>query len=315
MLLAGMDAMVAKNDQKAAQFFAHALNRNPRSRLARLFVLELALRRNDVRHAVLDMTLLGRLLPDAATAFVPELARMAQDPRTRRALAPTLRADPVMLALVLHYLADKGASPALVLQLAGSRVGPPPRELADWREALLRSMLERGNFDAAHRLWAAFAGLKDDVPEGIYDGSFQGRPGFAPFNWTFSSSETGAAERDRGGGLHVEYYGRVPGDLASQVLTLPPGRYRFAFNAEGDLRDAQHRLFWRVQCYRKDPTTLLDIPIANVTFAGRTIAGDFMVPADCPGQWLKLVGEPTEFPKNESVTIREVRVQRIGNRA
>lgn len=311
MLLAGIDRLVTNDDQQAKQFLTHALARNPRSELTRLLMLEVDLRTGDVQRAVSDMTILGRLLPNSQTVFVPELARMARDPRTSRTLAPTLRSDPIMLAGVLRYLAENGASPRLVLELAGAvPIAPPGRDIPDWREPLLRAMVGRGDFAGAKRLWTAFAGIKQEPRgEAIYDQRFRGLPGLPPFNWALSSSEIGAAEPDRSGGLQVEYYGRTPGELAAQLVVLAPGRYRLAFRAEGEIKDPQHRLFWKVQCPGKDGAVLAEIPIANISYAGRTIAGDFSIPADCPAQWLRLVGQPTEFPKIESVVIREVRIQ------
>jgi hypothetical protein len=315
MLVGGVSALVANDTGKARQLLAHALDRNPRSELARLLMLELDLRTKDVHRAVSDMTILGRLLPDVQTVFVPELARLARDPRTSEALAPTLRSDPRILAKVLRYLAENGASPASILKLAGRvPTAAPPEEIEDWREPLLRAMVARGDIQNARHLWAVFAGMKQVPSDGgtVYDGSFRGLPGLPPFNWTFKAADFGAAERNKKGGLEVEYYGRDPGELATQLIALAPGRYRLAFRAEGDIHDTQHRMFWRVQCARADNARLIDLPAADLVFSGRTIAGDFNVPADCTTQWLKLVGEPTEFPKIENMTVRQVQIARLG---
>jgi hypothetical protein len=315
LLVGGIRALQLKDEGKARQLLQHALARNPRSEFTRLLRLELDLRSGDVRRAVFDMTILGRLLPDVQTIFVPELARLARDPRTTQALAPTLRTDPRMLAAVLHYMADNGASPALVLKLAGRiPIGPPPEDRDDWREPLLKAMVAKGDAQDARKLWAAFAGMKEASTEGgaIYDDAFRGLPGLPPFNWALNASEIGAAERNKNGGLEVEYYGREPGELAAQLIALAPGRYRMAFRVEGEIQDPQHRLFWRVYCARPDNVMLVEVPIANVTFAGKTLGGDFSVPTDCPAQWLKLVGEPTEFPKIESVTVRRIQIVSSG---
>ena len=199
LLVGGIRALQAKDEAKARQLLQHALARNPRSEFTRLLMLELDLRAGDVRRAVFDMTILGRLLPDVQTVFVPELARLARDPRTAQTLAPTLRTDPGMLAAVLHYLADNGTSPALVLQLAGRiPVGPPPEDVDDWREPLLKAMVARGDALGARRLWAAFAGMKGSSTGGgaIYDDAFRGLPGLPPFNWALNASDIGAAERN-----------------------------------------------------------------------------------------------------------------------
>ena len=43
--------------------------------------------------------------------------------------------------------------------------------------------------------------------------------------------------------------------------------------------------------------------------------GEVNVPAACSGQWLKLVGVPTEFPKVENLTIREIGIQPVAGQS
>ena len=309
LLATGIARLVKHDNRRADALIGRALARNPRSRLARLFMLEVELRADDFAGAASDMTILSRLLPDVEKLFIPELARFARDPQTRSALRRTVRSDPQVFGRLLYHLAQKGDDPAIVLQLAGDSPPLPGPDEPDWRQALLTAMIARGEVAPAQALWHRISGAgTPDARNRVYDGSFQGLPGFPPFNWTFSSSDIGAAERERRGGLQVEYYGRTAGELASQLIVLPPGPYRITVRAEGDLSTAEHRILWRMQCVRTD-TRIFELPLANITYAGRTIAGDFAVPKNCPAQWLKLVGEPTEFPKIENVLIRDVRIQ------
>ena len=311
--LTGLDLLIRKDNRGAKRFLDHALARNPRSRIARLFMLEVDLRAGAVARAAQDMAILSRLLPDVQKVFVPELARLARDPQTSLALQRTLRSDPRLLNQVLQHLAANGARPELVLRLAGNPILPvTDLDPVDWRQTLLSAMVARGDVMRAYRLWSIFSGVKSaNARPGVYDGDFRGSAGLPPFDWNFASSEMGAAERDRTGGLQVEYYGRTAGDLASQLVVLPAGRYRISFHAEGDLSSPQHRLIWRMQCLGSN-TQLFEFPLAGITYAGRTLAGDFSVPAHCPAQWLKLVGDPTEFPKIENVLIRNLRIQPLG---
>lgn len=311
-LLAGIDGLIAKDNRLARLHLTRALARNPRNRLSRLFMLELELRAHDPAGAAQDMTILSRLMPDVQKVFVPELARLARDPQTNRGLRDTLRSDPVMLASVLDNLAANRADPDLVLWLAGDSAGAVNGDVADWRRTLLNAMVGRDDVDRARQLWAGFSGVDAaKVSGGVYDADFAGLPGLPPFNWDLSSSEMGAAERDRKGGLQVEYYGRTRGELAAQMLTLSPGAYRLLVRAEGDLDTPQHRLVWRVLC-SKSNAVVAELPLAKITYAGRTLAGNFTIPKGCDAQWLKLFGEPTEFPKIENVLIRTVRIQKIG---
>jgi hypothetical protein len=313
-LLEGMNALFRRQDARANALLAEALARNSRSRLARLFILEVQLRRGQAAAAARNMAILTRLMPDAQQVFVPELARMARDPRTSRALRQALRTDRRLHSMVLQHLAERGADTNLILRIASDLPGAAPDPaVTDWRGTLMSKLVEKGDIARAYALWRAFTGVRGDAPQ-VYDGSFEGRPGLPPFNWRLASSEMGAAEPARRGGLEVQYYGRTGGELAAQMLMLTPGRYRIGFYAEGDLNTPQHRLIWRIQCHGSNQT-ILELPLANITYAGRTVVAAFQVPERCRGQWLRLVGEPTEFPKIENVLIRNLRIQPVGGAA
>jgi hypothetical protein len=242
---------------------------------------------------------------------VPELARMAQNPKTRPTLRQMLESDPRMLELVLNHLATKGDDPDIVLQLAGN-LRTANADVGDWRQALMDLLVNKGDIARARRLWSYFGGGTGKADGNlIYDGDFEGQPGLPPFNWRLSSGNAGVAEMDRSKSLEVEFYGRSDAELASQLLALTPGPYRLSFHAEGDLKGPAHRIIWRVQCL-DGKTTPLELPLARITYAGRNVAVAFTIPPGCPGQWLRLIGEPTEFPKNESVSIRNLKLQKIG---
>jgi hypothetical protein len=313
-LIEGMNSLFRRQDKRAAEMLSHALARNARSRLARLFMLEVQLRQGQAGAAARNMAILTRLMPDAQQLFVPELARMAQDRRTSTALRQALRTDRRLHSMVLQHLAERGANVELILRIASDLPGAPADpSITDWRGTLMQSLVTKGDIGRAYRLWRSFSGVKDQEA-GVYDGNFEGRPGLPPFNWKLASSEMGAAEPARRGGLEVQYYGRTAGELASQLLMLEPGRYVIAFHAEGDLKDPQHRLVWRINCHGSNQS-VLELPLADITYAGRTVASRFEVPERCRGQWLRLMGEPTEFPKIENVLIRELRIQRARGEA
>jgi len=312
-LVGGIERLLKRDNRGAERFLARALARKPRSRISRLFMLELELRSGNVQGAVSDMTILVRLLPDVEKLFIPQLARFARDPQTRPTLDRIIRSDPPLFSRLLQHMAARPSNADIVLQLASKGAPPVVPEQPDWRETLLNTLVANGQVARAYQQWQRFLGK--DAPDHsnlIYDGSFGGLPGLRPFNWNFTASDLGVAERQKRGGLEVQYYGRTAGELASQLLVLQPGNYRFGFRAEGDLSDDQHRLLWRLQCVKSD-AQIFELPLAKITYAGRSVAGNFTVPAKCPAQWLKLVGDPTEFPKIENVVIRSVGIQQRGS--
>jgi hypothetical protein len=309
-LVAGFRAHKAGKAAEAEALLTEARNRNPRSRAARLILLERYLRTGRVKEAALEVALLTRVMPRSGQYLIPGLARFAEDPKASAALADVLRSNPSMQGDVLEHLAGTGASPDMIIRLANSLPPGTGEEDTRWQRILLSSMIERGDVDRAFAIWARYAGAPaSGRKSGLYDGRFEGLPGSPPFNWALVANNAGVAERSKAASLQVEYYGRAPAELATQLLTLQPGKYRLSFRAEGEAKDGGS-LNWILSCNRSNQA-IQTVKIQNVTYAPRVIAGEFVIPAGgCPAQWLKLLGTPSEFPDTQSVAISDMRIDR-----
>jgi hypothetical protein len=313
-LLAALDSLIRGEEARAERLLIEARRRNPRAQVPRILLLDRHLRAGRMQQAASEITAIGRLVPGTTQVLVPQLAKFAKDPKTRGPLAQVIKSDPNIRRVLLDHLAANGADPEVVLGLSGPiqplTGGVPPPE---WQRLLLSSMVEKGNIKEAHLLWRRFVGASGDESEpAVYDGNFQRLPGPPPFSWELITSAAGAAEPSKASGLQVEYYGRADARLASQLLTLKPGRYRLTFRATGDTPERGSNVFWRVSC-QPSTTELAAIPIANLSYAPKQIGGDFIVPATgCAGQWLRLTGTPAEFPTAHSITISNLRVQPAG---
>lgn len=311
-LLAGLSALIAERPAEAAPLLEEARRRNPRSRVTRLLLLDRYIRTGDVERAAAEISVLGRLMPAVNRVLVPELAKFATRSDSGPIVARVLRSDPGLQDRVLEHLAANGASPETVLRLAPVDLPPSgPGNTPGWQARLLQGLVDRGEFARARSLWARFAGLGEEaLGQGVYDPRFQGRPGPAPFNWAFSGGSAGAADPAKGGGLQVEYYGRQGAELASQLLMLPPGRYRVAFRASGNTPGTESAVSWRIACHPAG-AAIASVPIHKLTYTPRLISGDFTVPRGaCPAQWLRLTGTPSEFPAAHSVTITDFDIRR-----
>jgi hypothetical protein len=310
--VAGLAALVRGDENAAGPLLEEARRRNPRSRAARLLLLDRRLRAGRVEEAAAEIGAIGRLMPQARSVLVPELARFVKDPKTRMSLAAVLRNDPEMKRDLLEHLASKGTEPDLVLQLAGGNpVVAPGGEHPRWQQLLISSLIERNDFADARALWSRFAGVPIPKEQTVYDGSFQRRPGPPPFNWQFASSAAGVAEPNKANELQVEYYGRAEGEFASQLLMLTPGTYQISFRASGDTPDKGSILSWRVACV-PSKSEVGSVPITRLSYAPRLVSGRFVVPAaGCSAQWLRLIGTPAEFPTPQSMTISQVKVAKV----
>lgn len=312
LMFAGMRALGANDLAGAERALVEARERNPRLRLARMALVGLYLRLNRVPEATAEIAALVRILPEAGNALVPELARLAMSKDTRPALAAALGADPLM-AQVLDHLVRNNADPALVLELGARQPLDANGNFAAWQAGVIRRLVDAGDLARAQSVWRSFAGLREPGGSLIYDPEFRGLPGGEPFNWMLSSSNVGSAERAPGGGLDVDFFGRVSGPLASQLLVLQPGRYRLSLRAEGSADAQGSRLLWRLSC-RGGPA-LLELPLQDITYTPRALVGSFSVAAaGCPAQTIELRGLAGEFPARQAVKITDLKLESEGGR-
>jgi hypothetical protein len=310
-LLEALKALARGENARAERLLVEARRRNPRSRMTRLILLDRYMRSGRIPQAAEEITVLNRLIPAASDVLVPELAKFARDPATRPALVDVLSSDPGLRERVLTNLAMGGADPELVTGLAAA-AGGGSGENQPWQEAMIASLVGRGEIARAYRIWSALPGVRPQEG-GLYDPRFQGLPGPPPFNWKLTAGNAGVAERGQGGGLQVEYYGRAPLELASQMLRLAPGRYRLAARVEGDASGEGARLAWRLQC-AGGGAEIASLPLRGINYSPRVVGAEFTVSPGCAVQTLRLDGTPSEFPEAQNVTVGEISISRAGTR-
>jgi hypothetical protein len=307
--LAAVDALSKGNEEEGERLLLESRRRDPRSRSARLILLDRYLRTNRVPEAGVEIAALNRLMPRAGEVLIPQLALMVREPRTGASLVKVLANEPELQQAVLEKLAASGADPALILRVAASsRATAGTSAGLPWQRALLDKLIDQNDLGRAHSLWRSFAGLPaGGADKGVYDGDFRGAPGAPPFNWRLTSAEAGVADRVKTPALQVDFYGRADIVLASQLLLLKPGRYRLQFRAEGDAKGEGSQLVWTIAC-TGSKAQLLSLPLRDVDYTPRGLSGEFTVPAGCAGQWLRLSGTAGEFPKGQSATIAQLRI-------
>lgn len=301
-LVQGALAERAGDMARAEVLLTEARFRNPRSNAARYLLADVWLRQGKVVQGLTEMAVLSRLFPEASVQLVPALSAYAQSPGAPDRLARILKTNPQLKRPLLNALASDRANAGLVLDLAGSDVRSTDKEANRWKEKLLRAFVSAGAYQQAYDLWRAFAGLPKGAAPLLYNGDFNKTGAPPPFNWTYISGPAGFAEPDKDR-LRVLYYGRQDAPLASQLLLLAPGSYRFAVAVSGS--PAAGALVWTVTCVgAKSP--LMQLDVASGTSA------PFTIPTGCPAQTLALGGHLQEVPKDTDIQMGSARIERVG---
>jgi hypothetical protein len=305
-LVRGVEAQLAGDQSLAEQAFKAALRRSPRSRAAHYFLADHYLRTNQADAGLAELARLTRLVPNGIAAVAPYYASYAKAPGGAPRVKAMLRAHPEFGPDVLSALATDAANADLVLYLArgrGDTSGEPPA----WHGKLVESLVAAGQYPKARTVWATLSGQQAAAEQGLFDSQFSGNKAPPPFNWTLLSTASGLAEGEGQGRLHIIYYGRDNATLASQTLTLKPGRYRLGFEVEGGSQSLSS-LVWKLRCL-PSKKSLASLGLAS----GRRVSGDFAVPADCPAQLLELSGVAPEFPQTVDVTVRGLALSKVAS--
>lgn len=276
------------------QYLRVALLRNPRSREARIYLLELLVDQRRAAEAIEQIEVLSVLMPDRRGFLQSNLLYLATLPETREETLLSLK-DQGSKALLLRNLANAGASASMILDTYQSfddfRLGEDSDAMiSSWVSPLIRS----GDYDGAKRVWSFFhPSAKSELF--VYDSAFDGRLG-PPFGWKVYNGQNGYA-RFSENGLVGEFFGRRRAILADQTLLLRPGSFAVSFANTEDTS----ALRVKIDCLTAGNLMNEQIEQAVVL--------NFQVPSNgCEAQNLQIIGWPREPPRTVSYRIGAIEI-------
>lgn len=300
-LVRGVRAQLAGDEGLATRAFVAARWRDGRSLPARYFLADQYLRSGEARHGLGEVAALARLSPGGVASLGPYIAAYSRDRSNWPQVRALLRSEPLLEDSALTAMAADPAKAETVLALANpARTGPK----SPWLQPLLASLAGARQYAKARTIWSQVSGVPAGAGGLLFDARFTNSRAPPPFNWALASSTVGLAERQPGKGLHAIFYGQEDGTLASQLLVLPPGRYRLVTNAAG-LPDHAALLRWTATCAGSNSA----IGSAPLDIAAKR-PWQFDVPARCDAQRLELSGTAGDVPQQVEVTIRSVALAR-----
>ncbi|MEJ6010334.1 hypothetical protein [Novosphingobium aquae] len=284
-----------------AKLLTEALRRNPRSREARYFLMRHALGSGDLNGAVGHIAVLNRLTNGVTDQLMPGLGAAIRSEKQVDEAVTALAPHPELLEPFLKGFSAKAKPAALSTRLVqrlprSSFANPAVRRQA------IRLLISAQAFTQARGLWgagAASSGL-------IHSPDFSDTKAPPPFNWDLRADATGAAERDPAGGLAIDYFGRTPGPLVSQLLTLAPGTYkaRLDYRTTGGTPGA---LGVQMTCAGKD-LRVFDQPLTGAAGVSQALVVTFTVPQGCPGQQLAIAGRMQESRDSQQALVQKLDV-------
>jgi hypothetical protein len=285
-----------------AALLREALRRNPRSRESRLMLMRHAVGTGDLKGAIDELTVLNRLNGGAIEQLMVGLGSAISSERQIDEAVAALKPHPELYRPFVRGFRQAKKPGALAVRLVPQL---PPAALADRqvRSDAIQLMIDAQAFAQARKLWGV--GLAAKPGELVFSPDFADSKAPPPFNWELTENSTGVAERVAGAGISARYYGRTPGPLARQLLTLGPG----AYTASVDYRTTDGVpgiMALQIRCTGSNlllGERLLDGKLG----AERVTSLGFTVPdAACSGQTINLAGRPAETRDPQEVAVRSI---------
>jgi hypothetical protein len=307
-LILGHQQLLDGQGRRAVATLETGQRLDPRQRLIHLLLLDRYLRTGRYADAAAQFSVSARLVGPAQGPIATAMARMSMAPETHEAVRRTLRTDPALERAVLVALAKSDTDPAAIFALASPTARREAGDIASWGPVLVNRLVAKGHYAAARMVWQTVYGLSAaQAASPVFDAGLRKLPGSPPFNWTLVAGSLGAADIGNGS-LSVDYYGRDTGDLASQLLVLRPGAYRFGFTVDGSNTAAGPSLSWSLRCVTGSKAELMNAAVAGTGMRHHVSTG-FTVPSNCPAQQLVLNGTAGEFPAPINVALRDLEMR------
>ena len=303
-LVRGVHAQVSGNQSVALQSYLAARERNPRAVAPRYFLADLYLKAGRTEPGLGEISALARLVPESLPNVAKYLAAYARTPGAAAQVKAMLENHPQLELALLNELAADAASTRLTLHLWSGRGG---EEARTWQARLLEQLVQAGRFNEARAVWARFADVSAQS-DSLFDAQFEARA-LPPFGWMLASGASGIAEPQGSGRLHLIYYGREDLVLASQLLTLPPGRYRLSMKVSASTPAAKS-LSAAIRCLPSS-SVIVTLPLQR---QGRVSASFVITGQGCAAQQLEISGDAPEFPERAEATVSQLRLERDDGR-
>lgn len=291
-------ALITQIDGKtdeARRLFTHSDALSRRELGTRLWLIEDAVGRNDVKGALRHYDIALRTEKNAPDLLFPVLAQAITDAAISGALADVLQSKPAWGENFTTYLATSGEVPtasAILLRNLSHR-GVPVN--ATSQTGVVNLLFRAGKFDESWNYYHSFRANADRRRSRDPNFALELE---APsiFDWVPIMNEAGvSASIQHAGAKDGMFEFAAPsstgGVVLQQVQLLPPGRYRLDGVSSKIEQPGATLPYWRISCFNSGELGRVDLPNSSEN-SGRFV-GFFDIPVSCQVQTLDLVIRPS----------------------
>lgn len=308
-----IDAEYRGDRTAARRLIAHSDRLSRRELGTRLWLIEDAVGRGDIKVALGHYDIALRTSRAAPDTLFPVLAQAISDEQINRGTAAILSKSPAWKDEFFAYLGEKSSEPVasarLFRRLAAAGVAPGEGPQA----GVVNALIAKGQFDAA---WNFYRTLRPGARrDRLRDPEFTAalaRPSL--FDWLPVTLEAGISASiqggERGGVFDFAAPSTVGGTVLQQFVLLAPGTYRLSGRSAGIAQPADSRPYWQLVC--ADGRESGRVEVGSADQAGGRFAGTLTVPAGCPAQTLRLIVRPSNEVGGVTGQIEQVSLAPLG---
>lgn len=298
---------IARGDDVASRHTLKLAERLSRRDLdAQLLLLEDSVKREQVGETLHHYDIALRTNIDADTLLFPTLAQAVTDSRLRPDVIALLRRSPPWADRFFATASEMDkVLPHLpqVLDALGSAFVASDR----LNRKILDRLIEKQQFAPAQVMIRHLTGRMLPIPDRVNNGDFAGPGDWPPFDWEVVNRDgIGASINRADPGLEAFSGGGQTGVAAQQVVALSAGGHAIATEAETSPDDLSYAS-WTITCAGGSGRTIAALPIP-ATGERAAASTSFVVPENCPYQWLRLTFAAGE-PEYRRLTIRSLTIE------
>jgi len=281
----GYAADIRGDEAAARKLIKTAESMSRRDSLTQLWLIEDAVRRDDIPGAMAHYDAALRTSRLSRDLLLPILVRATDDPIIRLNIAHTLTSNPPWREeFIIRFAAEAPSGPvAADLLQRLKRTGPVP--LVPELALLVRRLAERGDIQSAFSVYRTLMDGRDSAAL-VRNGGFDRENVLPPIDWSFfdTGGVTASQALDR---LEISAASDAGGRAAFQLLALEPGRYRLGALIGYEPGDEPASIELALLCESTGGRRLAFV--ANrATAPARGVDISFDVPSGCPAQRLEI---------------------------
>ena len=303
----GLVSLANTDPERTSRRMAMADRLSRRDLGAQLFLIEDAVRRNDVAEALRHYDTAMRISESVRPSLYPVLTEAIREPAIRARFLPYMNASTPWLEPFLRHAIGNSSDPASIVALAVEAGGFPegPR-FATRVPELLSVLVAQGDYASARRLFEVVAG---GDPAILTTAPFNDETtgiALAPFTWQPFQVDGIDSMFISGGQSGLELESRMDsgftGSVVRKLFALSPGAYAAAIPVASQGHAPGDAAIMRVACVAGgDAQMILNAreDLAEET----TLRGAFVVPAGCAYQMVTVLVETQTRPGGVVLTL------------